>query len=338
MKARGRWSGDARPGRRLVRLTDEAIAGKKRPASWVRMTVAAALAADRGLAALGVSRPVLLVSGFWRSGTTWLQECFAEGLGAKTVFEPLSPMEPLRRDMLEDAFPTEDVLQAFVPGPDQDPAFWRFFEAAACGRTGSRFSLSCRRSLRESWRTRIVVKDVRLHRNLRAVHERCAVAVVHIRRHPCAVVASLRAADWHWNFERVSLLDWPLPPADPGFLRECDADGLSRLAAFWALHEREASSALRSQPWAYEMTYEALVEAPEQQIEIAGAKLRLRMARRATPERPSASIDPRAFASVATRRTDFWKAMLTPSEIGRIEHVVSTLYPTWRAHWAAWPA
>ena len=321
--------------KRALRLTDETIEGKRRPASWVRMTVTGALAVDRSLATLGLSRPILVVSGFWRSGTTWVQECFAEGLGAKTVFEPMSPMEPRRRLMLGDALATEDALQAFVPGPDQDAGFWSYLEAAATGRTGSRFSLSCRRSLWESFRTGIVVKDVRLHRNLIAVHERFDVPVVHVRRHPCAVVASLRAANWHWSFDRLSLLDDPLPHSDRGFLRDCDTDALSRLAAFWALHEREAASALKGQAWAHEMTYEAMVRGPRRQIEMAGEKFGLRVARNAALERPSASIDPTAFASVATRRSDFWRTVLTKPEIARIEHIASTIYPDWQSHWAA---
>lgn len=332
-----RGSGSSGPpqGRPPRRLTDASIDGKRRPAWWVGATIAGALAVDRGLAVLGVSRPILVVSGFWRSGTTWLQECLAEALGAKTVFEPLSPMEPRRRLVLGDAFATEDVSQAFVPGPDQNTVFWRSFEAAAHAQTGSRFSLSCRRSLWESFRTGIVLKDVRLHRNLLAVHERFNIPVIHIRRHPCAVIASLRAADWHWSFERVSLLDWPLPQADAVFLRECDLDASSRLAAFWALHEREAACALHDQPWAREMTYEAMVEAPREQIEIAGSILGLRVALDAAVERPSASIDPTAFAFVATRRTDFWKTLLSEPEIERIEHVASVIYPRWRTHWEA---
>ena len=324
-----------RPRKRPLRLTDEAIEGKRRPASWVRMTIAGALAIDRGLATLGLSRTVLVVSGFWRSGTTWVQECFAESLGAKTVFEPVSPMELRRRLMLGGAFTTEDALQAFVPGPDQDAAFWAFFEAAAHGRTGSAFSLSCRRSLWESFRTGIVLKDVRLHRNLRAVHERFDAPVVHVRRHPCAVVASLRAANWHWSFDRMSVLDGSLPHGDREFLLECDADALSRLAAFWALHEREAALALQGQPWACEMTYEEMVRSPRQQIETAGRKLGLRLAPGTKMERPSASLDPKAFASVATRRTDFWTTVLTAREIARVEQIVSTIYPEWRTHWAA---
>ena len=321
--------------RRPLRLTDETIDGIRRPASWVRMTIAGALVADRSLALLGLSRPVLVVSGFWRSGTTWLQESFAESLGAKTVFEPLSPMEPRRSRMLGGAFASEDILQSFVPGPSQEPAFWHLLAAAFHGKTGSRFSLSCRRSVWESFRTGIVVKDVRLHRNLRAVHDHFGVPIVHIRRHPCAVVASLRAANWHWSFTRVSLLDWPLPRADLSLLRLCDTDAVSRLTAFWALHEREAASSLRDQPWACELTYEDTVQDAERQIRMAGVKLGLRMGRRVPSERSSASIDPTAFALIPARRTDFWRTILTEREIGRIEDVVSAIYPEWRTHWVS---
>ena len=83
------------------------------------------------------------------------------------------------------------------------------------------------------------------------------------------------------------------------------------------------------------MTYEAMVRAPRRQIVTAGQKFGLRVARDATWERPSASIDPTAFASVATRRDDYWRAVLTEPEIARIEHVASTIYPEWQSHWAA---
>ena len=325
-----------RRAKRPLRLTDETVDGKRRSASWVRMNVAGALGIDRSLAALGMARPVLIVSGFWRSGTTWLQECLAESLGAKTVFEPLSPMEPKRRAALATAaFSTEDGLQAFVPGPDQDRAFWGSLRAAAHGRHGSRFSLSCRRGLCESFRTGIVVKDVRLHRNLQAAHQHFRVPIIHIRRHPCAVVASLRAANWHWSFERISLFDAQYQHEDPGLLRECDSDAVSRLAAFWALHEREAAAALRDQPWAHEMTYEAMVKAPRRQIGAACEALGLRIVRQAASERPSASIDPTAFAATDKRDLDTWRTRLAGPEIERIEQVVTRLYPAWRTLWAA---
>jgi hypothetical protein len=51
----------------------------------------AARAVDLITGRLGAARPVVFVSGFWRSGTTWMQELLAKSLHAKTVFEPLLP-------------------------------------------------------------------------------------------------------------------------------------------------------------------------------------------------------------------------------------------------------
>ena len=33
----------------------------------------------------------LLINGFWRSGTTWLQQTFVDAMDAKSLFEPFSP-------------------------------------------------------------------------------------------------------------------------------------------------------------------------------------------------------------------------------------------------------
>ena len=167
---------------------------------------AAARAIDRSLGHLGAARPRLLVSGFWRSGTTWLQESLSTALGAKTVFEPLSPMEPLRRAALLRLHPhdTEDLRQATIPGacPD-DAGFWRYLGRTCRGRVATEYLMSCRRDMAESFRRDIVVKDVRLQANLAEFHRRFGVPIVHVRRHPCAVVASLIAADW----QPSSLLD-----------------------------------------------------------------------------------------------------------------------------------
>src|ERR1700744_1192686 len=63
-----------------------------------------ALSLDRATHSLGLSKPVLFVSGFWRSGTTWLQEYLASGFHAKTIFEPLSPLIEARDLMLREGF------------------------------------------------------------------------------------------------------------------------------------------------------------------------------------------------------------------------------------------
>ena len=296
--------------------------------NWV---VDGARAVDWTLARLRASRPVVLVSGFWRSGTTWLQESLAESLRAKTVFEPLSPLDPRRRAMVEAAFDGHgDSLQAAIPGPwtEDDPA-WPFLDAACTGRHTSNFILNCRRGLRESFLTRVVVKDVRLQFNLPAFNRRFRVPVIHLRRHPCAVTASLLAADWSWSFERASL-DRLLPAAvegRAGIVRDCDRDGLSRIAATWAVTERCADADLAGRPWARRPVYEDLVGDPGPAF--AALCTSLGLARRLDADfgRLSAST----VAAVAPR--DRWRQALTPTEIARIEAIVTRIHPGCLAPW-----
>ena len=326
----------------MRRLIDEYVGGRKVAPLRRGLAVGAACAVDRALARLKGAKPILLVNGFWRSGTTWLQECCAEALDAKTVFEPLSPLNPERRAMMAGFFgDDEDIVQAFIPEarPD-DEAFWRFLDGACVGRQANTFTLSCRRNARESFKRSVVVKDVRLHRNLDGFHRRYGVPVVHIRRHPCAVVASLLAADWHWSFERVRLAA-VLPKlgdasassrAASGF-DMFDTDAVSRIAAFWAVNERCADAALRGQPWGRLMTYEHLSADPASALAGLCDGLGLKQLRPASFETPSASIHPEVFAATPNR-SEGWRRSLPASAIGRIEAVADTLYPDWRGHWA----
>lgn len=310
------------------RLGDETYAGRPRRPWAMAAGLAAAGLVDAGLGLSGLAGPVVVVSGFWRSGTTWLQECLAESLGAKTIFEPLSPQEPRRRAALARHFPgDEDALQAFIPGPWPDGAAeWRGFTAACRGLHGGAFLLSCRCGVAESARTAVVVKDVRLHRILAPVHRRLGVPVVHLRRHPCAVAASLVAADWHWSFARVRLAR--LVPEAPE-LAPHDTDALSRIAAYWAHVERQAAQALAGTAWGRVVAYEDLAADPGGVV--AGLCAWLGRPQRAVPDfsRPAASIHPDAFAA-RTAAPEPWRATLSGAEAGRIEGIADALFPAWR--------
>lgn len=314
--------------RTISRLGDLTVAGRTRHPWAVAAGVAAAGLVDAGWGLAGLARPAVVVNGFWRSGTTWLQECLTESLGAKSIFEPLSPQEPRRRAALEPRFPgDEDALQAFIPGPIPEGASeWRSFAAACHGLYGGTFLLSCRTRLSESARTAIVVKDVRLHRNLAGVHRRLGIPVVHLRRHPCAVAASLIAADWHWSFARVRLAR--LAP-EAAALRPYDTDGLSRIAAYWAHVERQAARSLAGRAWGRTVAYEALVADPEAVVADLCDWLGLR--RRGTPDfaRPAASIHPDVFAA---RRavSEPWRRTLSESEVQRVERIADAVFPEWR--------
>ena len=319
---------EARTKRPPFRLGDETYAGRPRRPWAVAGGLAAAGLVDAGLGLSGLARPIVVVSGFWRSGTTWLQECLAESLGAKTIFEPLSPQEPRRRAALERRFAgDEDALQAFIPGPwPAAAAEWRSFAAASRGLHGGAFLLSCRGGIAESARTAVVVKDVRLHRNLASVHRRLGVPVVHLRRHPCAVAASLVAADWHWSFSRVRL-ERLLPEAPE--LLPYDTDVLSRIAAYWAHVERHATQALAGHAWGRIVAYEDLVDDPGGTVRGLCAWLGRRQRGRPDYARPAASIHPDAFAA-RTAAPEPWRATLSGAEAGRIAGIADALFPAWR--------
>lgn len=325
------------------RLVDGSVDGRPRNPARMALGVGSARAGDWMMARLGLARPVVLVSGFWRSGTTWLQECLADSLGAKTVFEPLSPMEPRRRAATEVLFPgDEDALQAFIPPScPTDRAFWAYLDAACTGAHGSRFLLSCRRAVRESFHAAIVVKDVRLQFNLDAFHRRFGVPVVHLRRHPCAVVASLREADWHWSFDRVRLAG-PADGSRPDPARRSppeqafDTDALSRIAATWARSERHVALTLRDRPWGRLLTYEHLVAEPAGMLAALCRDLGLVQVRTAAFGQPSATIHPDEFAAPGRMAHDRWRDLLSGPEIARIQAIVDRLYPEWRDD-GGWP-
>ncbi|MDX7949728.1 hypothetical protein P7D22_00865 [Lichenihabitans sp. Uapishka_5] len=300
---------------------------------------AAACGIDRSLGGLGVARPVVLVSGFWRSGTTWLQESLAEALQAKTVFEPLSPMEPRRRGAMLAIHPndSEDVRQATIPGPvPQGDAFWTYLDRTATGRIATSYLMSCRRDVAESMRPVVVLKDVRLQANLGGYRERCRTPVVHIRRHPGAVVSSLMTADWHWSFARAPLavvlprLGTALPAEQHEAALRFDTDALSRIVTFWAVTERIAAAALAAQSWGAVIRYEDFASDPA--ATLAGLCGRLGLVPRRTVDfsRPSATVHPDVFAAQAMPPRDRWRGVLSEAEADRVLTIANTLYPEWR--------
>lgn len=312
--------------------------GVKRGARRTALAVATARGIDQGLGALHLARPVLLVSGFWRSGTTWLQECLAVALGAKTVFEPLSPMEACRSAELSRRYPDdgEDLRQATIPGPwPVEDASWAYLDHACAGRLATEYLMSCRRDMSESFRRAIVVKDVRLQANLPGFHSRYRTPVVHVRRHPCAVVASLIAANWHWSFERAPLaallprLGIALSDAERAQALRFDTDALERIAAYWAVTERLAARGFAGQRWGTLVSYERFSAEPVTILaELCGA-LGLEQRTLVDFSQPSASVHPEAFAAYGTAPRERWRTLLSAADIERVEAVVDAIYPEW---------
>jgi hypothetical protein len=308
-----------------------------------RSSKAMARLLDRTCASTGWSRPVALVTGFWRSGTTWLQELLAAALAAKTTFEPLSPRIPeYAALMAPQRLPGYDTLEAFMPCLDRTPneALWRYLDDAFHGFCSGHFTLLCRSTVRESLRRRVVVKCVRLQFSQTAVHERYGVPVIHLRRHPCAVAASLKRTRWAWSFDGVRLADLGFR-ADghrlalfgddaerlAALIGRFDADPLSRAAACWALSERYVEERLADRPWARILGYEAAVAQPEAVLAELGAFLRAPALGRLGPVRDSPVTEPESRGLSGQARAEAWRHRLTVEEIDRVREIVGLIFP-----------
>jgi len=310
-----------------------------------KVAVKTAKMLDWGMAVSHRTKPVVLVSGFWRSGTTWLQEMLADSIGAKTVFEPLAPANPRLIAMLKRIFPdSPDCREALIPGPrPDDNAFWRYLDDALIGKYSCHFMLSCRQKVSEALLDRIVVKDVRLQFNLEHIHARYGLPVIHLRRNPFAVAASLLAADWQWSFERVRLADLfsepfaaPLLAELPGDVAEAiDRDALSRIAAYWAITERFIDETLGNKDWARVLSYERVRKAPQRELSNVCAWLGIDPIRMADADAPSASTHPASTRQAPGRQ----RRTLSEAQLAWVGEIVTQIYPAaFARHGAAWRA
>ena len=233
-----------------------------------RISKNAMYALDRLTATARTPEPVIL-SGFWRSGTTWLQQLTAEAIGAKTLFEPLDQDSfiPFLRGK-----PVQ--YRGYIPGSAAEftGADWQSLDLAFKGISPHRsgFNYLCREGLGEAFRPRVVVKFVRCQMVLDALIKRYnPSATLHISRHPMPVVQSMLKAGWNWNFSEIDLADWyggsaASMPAELSKLAEAGlTETHQKVAALWAITEQAAMAA---NPVTL-CRYESLVAAPEATFE-----------------------------------------------------------------------
>ena len=219
----------------------------------------------------------ILINGFWRSGTTWLLEVVSQAWRAKPVFEPLIPrlksykpyLKAQYSHMMREDGTFVDGLMPYCDAPMVDcPQLTGYLELVLSGGSLDYFTRLTRESIRERrghhsrWRllrvayriqdglqTRVVTKFVRAHLILPALIQRYGMPVLHIRRDPRAVVASLKRQKWADWIRQTNLSTLLLETNDgrETYFSRWDSDirrlddhssYIARLAGYWSLTER----------------------------------------------------------------------------------------------------
>mgnify|MGYP000520355802 CR=1 FL=1 len=288
-------------------------------------------------------RESLVISGFWRSGTTWLQERCCEALDAKPVFEPFQARAGLLRWCLSEIRPP-DREQALLNGimPFAARTFpphsrVRLLLAAVLRGPFRQGHLSRKTPrLRSCLRRRVVTKCTRLALCLRATVNAFPVAAIHVRRDPRAVLASLkRGPDAQWGegaFSNFRLADHLLRMGDgraawfgrweADILEIQRRDDFARLAAYYALTERFLESEFASGGARFALLrHEDLVRDGPGLLDRSLSGLGLS----AHPLSAEAFATPSSTTFAGGRlpaRGAGWKEQLTPREIRTIEEVL----------------
>jgi hypothetical protein len=276
----------------------------------------------------------LVVSGFWRSGTTWLQEWLAEILQAKTIFEPFHFRVPAAKKLYKyyglapKADPFRELFIPYCAEPAFEPhsLLYRYYDGALRADLSGHIVRLLRKDISESQRTRVVVKFTRGQFSLRAAQNTFAMPVIHVYRDPRAVIASAKMTDWYWLFDHLSLHEQLLEPKDgradffgryAEAIREYDRDKISRMAAYWAITEKFLQHAFTDkQRRTIFVSYEELCRRPEFVLEIL-ARLNVQKAWNGNLQASngdSFSTSQQRRGASPTERISGWKKALSSAE------------------------
>ncbi len=285
----------------------------------------------------------LVVSGFWRSGTTWLQQSLAEILKAKTVFEPFHFMVPAVKEIYAyNQLSTKDVLFLELYMPYYGDSILNghplhgFFDKALRADISGRVVRLLRNSVIESFRPRIVLKLVRGQLCLRAIQNTFSAPVIHIYRDPRAIVASIKGLWWDSMYEHLYLREQLIEPRDgraeffsnwyDDILEYDKRDTVTRIVAYWALTEKFVQHCYADQQAHISfVSYEELCR--ERNKSLLGVLKKLSVSH--VPSGNFRALDADSWSTMAQRRgvsnderITGWMKILSSSEIATVESIV----------------
>jgi hypothetical protein len=194
----------------------------------------------------------IFINGFWRSGTTWAQQIITERYKSRPVFEPLHESISSYKKILDKYLKLNKkrkfFLQTFMPyhGGSYANKIIEYLYRVAKGSVSNRWLMRGRR-LNNMLRSRAVIKMVRGHLLIPALLQDAPARVIHIRRDPRAVVASILRQKWdHW-IKNINIVDQMLGVNDTRvnifyeweeLLRiKQDESFLTRITTYWSILE-----------------------------------------------------------------------------------------------------
>ncbi len=284
----------------------------------------------------------VVITGFWRSGTTWFQRMLADALYAKTIFEPLEAdvqCAYFARYGTPIAFPSKAFLKAYMPVIEEPlvpgSAWYHLFADALSGSIQGKRVRMNRTGLSEAFRRRVVVKLVRGHLAVWGLKRTFGPMLVHVYRDPRTVLTSIVRNKWGGEWlNSISLHAYLVAQQRQGaifftpwldMIEYYDQQSyLARLTAYWALteayiencaHQHAASDLL--------VSYESLLLQREETLanitSLLGAKFQsgIQVADKISPT----TVAGREMASINDRLVS-WKQELTFQEISLIEETV----------------
>lgn len=283
-------------------------------------------------------RDRLVVTGFWRSGTTWILQQAADALKAKTIFEPLAPSSGAfwtDRPFANERANCELFMPLSLAELSERARHMTLGAIAGRGQTG--FAFFCRQSLTEATRLNAVAKFTRAGFLVPGLLSSTDARFIHVRRHPGAVYASLRDMDWGWSIRDVSLTRLYGQPraSEPAALKEIrkallanDQSPARRIAALWALSEHAVHTAAKTSPPGriLELSYSDLV-LERASLSAALETLGFELKAEPDPTLVSPVTSSKRLTADSHQRLNSWQDQLDRKEKDELRAVTLDLFP-----------
>ena len=205
----------------------------------------------------------MLLVGSGRSGTTWITQILSQIPGTTQIFEPLNPRWVFDTHGFEGVTvkgPYPNVRPVYLRAEGHYPAWHNGINRMLEGRIRCHWTDRYRRNL---FPKRYLIKSVRANMMLGYIYDHFKPNIIFIMRHPCAVVSSRLALQWHADVESLLMQEALVEDYLRPWLSEIEQvkNPLEAHAIWWAVENAVALNNLASRPH-YAVTFEALCLRP----------------------------------------------------------------------------